>query len=283
MNDQPLTAKHFVVRSNVRGLIAVARDWLFIAALVSIGVHFDHWIVYLLLAWPIGLIQFAIGEALAHEASHNNLFRSRRWNDLAEWCLTLPFLFSLEDYRAEHRLHHSKMGESEDHLVGDYQARGLFNTPLRLVWIWFGKPLVAIAGAHYLKSVLFDLSSLRSAIKLVIFWGALATACIATDNGRYLAWLWVLPLCWTYPAFLWWSEIRDHFNTKCGTRTDTGWLNFLTHNNGYHYVHHKYPSIPWYRLPQAHETLVSDEAEDVCHGLYDAFRQLVPTKETSSQ
>ena len=282
MNDTSVKAKQFVVRSNVRGLIAVAQDWLLLAALFSIGIYFDHWAAYVILAWPIGLIQFAIGEALAHEASHYNLFRSRRWNDWAEWGLSIPFLFALSDYRHEHRLHHTKIGESEDHLVADYRARGLFNTPLRLAWIWLGKPLLGIAGLHYLKSVLFELSNIRSGIKIAFFWAVLIGSCIATGNVGNFAWLWILPLCWTYPAFLWWSEIRDHFNTKCGTRTDTGWLNVLTHNNGYHYVHHKYPSIPWYRLREAHHALCAEEAEDICHGLFDAFRQLTPKDETEA-
>lgn len=279
MNESPIAAKHFVVRSNARGLLAVAQDWLLIATLISIGVYFDHWIVFLLLAWPIGLMQFAIGEALAHEASHYNLFRSRRWNDWGEWVLSLPFLFSLSDYRKEHRLHHTKIGELEDHLVADYRARGLFNTPLRMLWIWLGQPLLGIAGFHYLRSVLFEISSLRSVVKLTVFWGTLFSLCIATGNIGYLLCLWILPLTWTYPAFLWWSEIRDHFNTKCGTRTDTGWLNYVTHNNGYHYVHHKYPTIPWYRLPEAHRALCAGEAEDVCHGLCDAYRQLTRKEE----
>jgi fatty acid desaturase len=84
---------------------------------------------------------------------------------------------------------------------------------------------------------------------------------------------WVVPMLWCYSSFFYWSEIEDHFNTNTGTRTNVGWTNWLTHNNGFHSVHHKYPRIPWYRLREAHFALCADSS-DISRGFLDTFRQI---------
>jgi fatty acid desaturase len=269
-------AKDFVQRSNLKGLVALSRDLLVLISLFAIGFQIDHWLAYLLLAWPIGLMQFNLGEVLAHEASHYNLFRTRSWNDRLEWLLCFPFLYTLSAYRAEHRLHHIKLGTSEDHLITDYRRRGLFRIPPMLIWIWFGKPLVGLSGAAYLRSVLLELMNKRAATMITLLWSTVLTLCGLTGTLSFFFWLWVLPLIWTFPSFLWWSEIRDHFNTATGTRSDISWINHLTHNNGFHHVHHQYPSIPWYLLREAHETLIGDHRIEVSNGFFDTFRQILP-------
>jgi fatty acid desaturase len=265
--------------SNLRGGVALLIDWLALIVLISVGISINHWLVTLILLWPIGLFQFSIGEVLAHEASHYNLFRNRRWNNWAEWLCTLPFFFSISDYRDEHLKHHTKLGSHEDHLVGDYRRRGLFRIPPRLIWIWFGKPLIGIAGIVHLKSVLFELLSARAALKISVLWSPILLVCFYTETLNWLLWFWILPLFWSYSSFLWWSEIRDHFGTKTGTRTDISWMNLVTHNNGYHYAHHKYPSIPWHRIREAHDSLCKNENLDISTGFIDAFRQMLPPDE----
>ena len=276
------SARDFVQRSNLRGLIALGRDLLVIITLFAVGLQIDHWVAYLLLAWPIGLMQFNLGEVLAHEASHYNLFKTRPWNDRLEWLLSIPFLYALSAYRTEHHLHHTKMGGSEDHLVTDYRRRGLFRIPPKLIWIWFGKPLVGLSGAAYLRPVFLELMDKRAAAKITLLWSAVLVVCGLTGTLSFFFWLWVVPLVWTFPSFLWWSEIRDHFNTTTGTRSDISWMNYVTHNNGYHHVHHKYPSIPWYLLREAHETLSGNQQMEVSNGFFDTFRQMLPPAELAT-
>ena len=281
----PKSPREFVERSNWKGIRALAQDILLLVILIFIGIFCDSVFINLLLLWPIGLIQFCMGESLAHEASHYSLFKNRKWNDWGEWVYSIPFLFTIDAYRTEHLKHHTRFGKpSEDHLVSDYECRGLFKVPPRLIWIWFAKPLLGFAGFAYIKSTFFELMSTRSAVKLIAFWGPLVTLCVVGGGLSLLVWYWILPLFWTYSSFLWWSEIRDHFNTRNGTRSDLSWMNVLTHNNGYHDVHHRYPSIPWYRLPEAHEELCSEEDLDVCYGFFDAFKQLrTPIQETPNK
>ena len=49
--------------------------------------------------------------------------------------------------------------------------------------------------------------------------------------------------------------------------------NFFHHNAGYHYIHHEYPTIPWYNLPKAHKALCPPEA-DISYGFFDTYRQM---------
>jgi fatty acid desaturase len=267
--------KKYVSRSNARGLAALVLDWSAILVLAATGIYFDHWVLSFLLAWPIGLFQFSIGEVLAHEASHYNLFASRKWNNWGEWFYTIPFLYGLHAYRKQHLLHHSKLGVSElDHLVRDYEELGLLKQSPNLFWIFFGRPLMGVSGVFYLRMVAYELLDKSAGLKIVGFWTLITGACLATDTLKWLLWFWFLPLLWTYSSFLCWSEIREHFNAKSGTRTDVSWLNYLTHNNGYHTVHHSYPTIPWYRLRQAHHGLCNDQDLDICNGLWGAYKAL---------
>ena len=156
----------------------------------------------------------------------------------------------------------------------DYDLRGLYKSPPKLFWIYFCMPLLGLAGIIYFKAYVVGLFSVKTFAKILIFWGLVTAVCLSFGTAELLFWGWFLPLGWTYSSFVWWSEIRDHYNTKTGTRTDFGWLNRFTHNSGFHDVHHRYPAIPWYKLPEAHRALCNDAEIDTCHGLLDAFRQM---------
>lgn len=276
-------AKTYITRSNLRGIRAITLDCLSIAFLISIGLYLDDWRVWLILAWPIGLFQFALGECLTHEASHYNLFRSRWMNVAGEWLYCIPFFFTLSDYRREHAVHHHKLGDAEDHIVRDNQQRGLYETPPKLVWIWFCMPILGLAGLWFLRSCSHLASSLKSVGKIFIFWSLILLVGVHWGFTTEIVFGWLLPLFWCCASFLWWSEIRDHYNTRTGTRSDLGILNVLTHNNGYHDVHHRFPSIPWYRLPEAHHALCKEQNLDISYGFLDAFRQMTSNYHAEKQ
>ena len=98
--------------------------------------------------------------------------------------------------------------------------------------------------------------------------------CWYFDALNLLLFYWMVPFLWSFSCFYYWSEIGEHYNTKSGSRSDVRFLkNFFHHNGGYHYIHHKYPAIPWYRLPQAHKALGSENT-DISHGFFDTYRQM---------
>jgi fatty acid desaturase len=265
-------AREFVVRSTPRALLALGRDWGAIVLIAWLSEALHNPLAYVAAAWAIGLFQFALGEAMLHEASHYNLFPARRWNVWLESLYALPFLRTISQFQAEHNLHHRRLGSPEDHLNEDYYEYGVTRPPQKWFWLWFLKPATGYAGWFYLRTL--SPRPWRSGVRVAAFWTVAAGAFWATGSLRLLVLYWLVPFFWCFASFLYWSEIQDHCNTASGTRSNLSPLtNLLTHNNGYHYIHHLFPAIPWYRLPEAYAALCPGEG-DVSHGFLDTYRQI---------
>ena len=263
----------FVTRSNLRGAFALSLDWAIIAATISISVWLDNIFVYLMSVWVIGSFQFAIGESLLHEASHYNLFRTRKVNDYLEPLYALPFFVDMQQYRSWHNPHHNKLNSEEDHLVEDYDLHGLNKSDKNFFWLWFIKPITGYAGYFYLRFVI-ELNPRKSACKFLLFWAPVIVTCLYFNVFHLLILYWFVPFLWSFASFFYWSEIGEHYNTKTGTRTNVGLVkNLFHHNGGYHSIHHQYPTIPWYKLPQAHRTLYKSKV-DVVDGFLDTYRHM---------
>lgn len=263
----------FIERSNVRGFLTLFLDWGAIAVIISINIWLNNLVVYLASVWAIGSFQFSIGEVLFHEASHNNLFKTKKLNDYLEFLYALPFFVDMNQYRNYHIKHHNKLNSEEDHLVEDYELHGLNKAGKNLFWIWFVKPVLGYAGYFYLRFVI-ELNPRKSAAKFLIFWTPIIVTCLYFNVFHLLVLYWFVPFLWSFASFYYWSEIGEHYNTKSGTRSDIASLkNFFHHNAGYHYIHHQYPSIPWYNLHKAHDALCQKDT-DIANGFFDTYNQM---------
>ena len=263
----------FVQRSNLRGLSALIFDWAVIFGVISFSIWMNDWIIYLISVWIIGAFQYAIGESLFHEASHYNLFKTKKLNDYLEWVYAIPFFVDMNQYRIEHLNHHYKMNTKEDHIVRDYKIHGLDNPKKNLFWMWFIKPITGYAGIFYLRYAI-SLNPWKSSIKFAIFWIPIVSIFWHFDMLHILGMYWFVPFLWSASSFFYWGEISEHYNTKSDSRTDLGFLkNLFHHNAGYHFIHHEYPTIPWYKLPEAHNALF-DGSSDVSNGFIDTYREM---------
>ncbi|HYR08284.1 MAG TPA: fatty acid desaturase [Longimicrobium sp.] len=266
------TAKEFVERSNLRGFLAIARDWTAIVAIIAASEWLDSPVFYVAAVWLIGSFQFALSEALMHEASHYNLFRTRALNDRMEFLFGLPFFRTVDQLRREHVVHHRRLGTPEDQLVADYEAMGLLRPDVNVFWIWFIRPILGYAGLYYVRALLAG--PWKGGRPIVVFWAVVLPVCYALGALDLLVLYWLIPFGWACSSFLYWSEITDHYRAPTGTRSSLGWLgNFLHHNNGYHYTHHHSPAIPWYRLPEATRELFAG-CGDVTYGFIDTYRAI---------
>lgn len=259
---------------NLRAFAALARDWGAIVLLAALSVKADSLVVYLIAAVSIGAFQFAIGESLIHEASHYHLFATREWNDRFEFLYALPFFMTLKQFRDEHLAHHIDVGTPKDELLADYKLIGLLDPEPDIFWIWFVKPLLGFPGYFYLTKL--SLKPFNCGAKIVGFWAAVLGAAAYLGALKLVALYWFVPLWTGHVAFLYWSEIQDHFGARSGTRSVTGRLgNWLWHNNGLHAAHHARAAVPWYRLPAAHAEYVARGAElDLSSGFLETYRQL---------
>ncbi|MDT5062240.1 MAG: hypothetical protein QOH63_2699 [Acidobacteriota bacterium] len=269
--------KDFVERNSIRGGLALFRDWSAIILVSVFSIRENNFIVYALSVWVIGYFQFAIGEALLHEASHYNLFRKKQWNNNLEFLYALPFFLTISQFRSAHLKHHIRLGSEQDHIVKDYRQFGFFKPTKNIFWLWFVKPVIGYAGYYYVSSC--SLLPRRSGIKIVVFWILAVFAFWYFGSLQYLLLYWIIPYVLSYCSFMYWSEVQDHYNARSGTRSNLSFLaNLVTHNNGYHFTHHEYPAIPWYRLRDAHNALCP-EGTDISYGFFDTYEQLKDVKE----
>lgn len=272
-NSAQANPKEFIERNTLRGLRAVCRDWLVIAGAISLSIYIEHWAVWVTSVWVIGIMQFALAEAVLHEASHYNLFRSRHLHHRLQFLYAWPFMQTMNDYQAEHLAHHKYLMTERDQTSVDYKMYGLAKREPNLFFIWFIKPFTFYPTWHYLRHGNAALDR-ANWLPLGLFWIAVGGLFVALGQAQYFLLYWIVPLLWVYPILNYWSEIEEHYNTSDGSRSNLSRvINFLTHNEGYHTVHHRYPTIPFYNLPKAHAAFVGDES-DISRGFLDTYRQL---------
>lgn len=267
------SAREFVERSTVRGLMAISRDWIFILTVAGLSIFLDHWLAWLVAVLFIGVMQFSLAEAILHEAAHYNLFRSRRMHHWLQFLYAWPFLQTLGDYRAEHLNHHQHLMTDRDQTWIDYRLYGLNAKHPNVFYIWFIKPFTLFPTWFFLRHG-NALLNRATWLPLGIFWGSVGGVFLVLGQIHLLLLYWFTPLLLVYPIVNYWSEIEEHYNALSGSRSNLNrMVNFLTHNEGYHSVHHKHPSIPFYNLPKAHRALTSD-CGDVSFGFFDTYRQI---------
>src|SRR6476659_5126642 len=87
----------FTRRSTMRALLTIAAEYAIVTGAITIAaaVPDTDWPVKALAILVIGTRQYALGEALLHEASHWHLSRSKHVNELTGAILAWPVFTSL--------------------------------------------------------------------------------------------------------------------------------------------------------------------------------------------
>ena len=209
-----------------------------------------------------GLLGTAI---LMHDSAHHLLARSSTWNRWLGFLCGAPVLVSATAYRYNHTTHHAVTGTDGDpgDLVASSKRTGI---PLpRLVWIvlFLGTPLIipAIGIGGWAKA---DRRGRRQILVEYALIAAVLAIAAVTLPFPLLLHGWMIPFVFGSIG----NNIRslaEHTFTDRGdslrnARTMIGsrWVNFVHSNVNYHWEHHLFPGVPWYRLPQLH-ALLADE------------------------
>jgi fatty acid desaturase len=259
--------KSLVERSNIRSFVILAINWAIIASAIAIGIWANHWLVYIPIMFLIGQRYYALSEAITHEACHYNLFKNKKWHYTLEFLYTLPFGSSLVCYREEHQVHHRDLLTENDHIIKNYRDFGLIPLSQKsFFWVYWIRPFLGYATWYYRRKNFTQK-------KVLLFWALMLTVVVVTGNLWYFFLYHIIPLFYAKDIFLYRSEIGDHYGTETGTRTDvSGFHNFLNHNSKYHAIHHIYPTIPYFNLKKAHETI--PHPFDLSNGPWESYRQM---------
>jgi fatty acid desaturase len=236
---------------------------------------YGAWLAIGLLLWPtypiiavlaLGIV-LALQSSLMHEASHGHPTRDGRVN---EWLVGLPvgLVYPFRRFRTLHLRHHAdeRLTDPFDDPESYYQAiwhherlpkplRALLKTNNTMAGRFFLGPWLGSAGfvgADVLlisagdpavrKAWLIHLASLVPVLLIVAF---------VFDMPL---WLYVLGPVWIGQAIIQIRTFAEHqWSERPDGRTiivERSPLAFLFLNNNLHLVHHKSPTVAWYRLPK---------------------------------
>jgi fatty acid desaturase len=281
------------VRDNYHWFLQVSENYLVIAMSVFLPYLFGGWVAgltapawglvvwiatYWIIAVPvIGCRQRALAELL-HQSAHKTLAANPTLNFIAGtmfsgWLVAQ----SWSPYWISHVFrHHLRFGGSDD---PDYQyhiAQGLYEprSDGSFKWQFLISPLLFFRT----PSKVVDLIRNRfispeepwweSVVKLT-YLTLLVGTFVALGYGWEFFLFWVVPLLLSFPIVNWYVELTEHYPLVRGGSEDihlsrnrwTGLIGkFLTgiHHENYHLVHHLFPGVPAWRLPQVHRILMRD-------------------------
>ena len=260
--------------SPIRSFFHIVAEWLLILAAVNLCQRFWNPAVYLLAVAFIGARQHAL-LILMHDGVHYRLFRNRRLNDwTAEIVLAWPNLISARAYRRNHFAHHSYLNTPQDPDWARRQGDAAWVFPMH----WGRLAMLIVRDASGVGAIFF----LRLARTLLSKDTGVSTGFLIARYGFYIAvaaaFVWfgafkLLLLYWFVPLFTWLilifriRSIAEHsaidHRSPAYSQTRSTRASLLEHlfvapkNVNYHIEHHFYPSVPFYRLPALHRTLMA--------------------------
>ncbi len=214
-------------------------------------------------------------EAQVHDVCHYNWTRFRSLNDLlGNLLVALPSFNLIESYRDSHRYHHLYFGQWLDPDRQRYEEFGI-------------EELDRDSCLNYLKGMAAQLPTYTASWWKMI---GLSPKVLLPSLAWHLAFL-ILPLAgifgwraglaiwalyWLVPFMLFLSVIRfigeagEHNYKASRTVFEASNINqgliprllIYAHGDGYHLIHHLFPSIPLHKLQRTHEFLLAADPHD---------------------
>jgi fatty acid desaturase len=275
--------------------------WVWLQIILAAWFCWAHFSVplYLVTVAFIGARQHDIIIVFMHDGAHRRLFRQRALNDwFSELFLAWPFfLFSMQDYRANHFPHHSHLNTERDPDHVRKSRWRLPRSPKQMAQL-FVSYLIGLGFLRFLTAALMlarakgQNSSLAFRAARVIYVLLLLSAVVWLDALRPFALFWMVPFATWLQLVFNLRSMSDHAQIrgrKSGfekTRTLVlGRLErvfFLGQGPAYFHVeHHMYPSVPFYRLEELHAQLMRApeyrEGVHITHGVLGFLRELSAT------
>ena len=260
-----------------RIIVALAGDWLLIAAAFAAAVWFPHPLVYLLAAIIVARSQLALA-VMMHESAHGLLTPNLRLNDaIGQLFAAAPLWLSMRTYRAGHLKHHRAPMRPDDPVAVVFGIQDYPITRLRLV----GRLLVYACGIGYVRSVTkFARGDFAQVLPKVskspayVAWeiasmlianGLLFVALACVGHPLLYLGLWLLPSATLLPLMGQVRAIFEHAGLpECADQSRNArtivrpsWQTFLfgPHAIHYHIEHHLYARAPFYHLAAIHRQL----------------------------
>jgi sphingolipid delta-4 desaturase len=231
---------------------------LCIAALVALQLALawafanGPWWLLLITAYVVGASASHALFVLIHECTHKLVFRTKRWNLVAELFANLPLILPCAvSFDRTHLRHHAHLGSypEDPDIPFDWEARLVGRSWWRkALWIityplWLVPRSMRTFGHAGLDRWVVANMAVQLAFNVAV-WFALGPQ----------AFFYLLASCWfsisLHPLGARW--IQEHWMVARPQVTYSyyGPLNVVAFNMGYHNEHHDFPNVPWNRLPR---------------------------------
>ena len=176
---------------------------------------------------------------IIHESIHGVVSNNQKLNDFMGY--VAAFLYAILPYQTlakNHRIHHRYPATDRD---PDFYQENPDN-----FWLWYGSFM-----KDYQKGNQF----------WILFWGMTVIFWILIFLGAAIPNIflfWVIPIIisslqlFTFGIYLPHRPQPEGYSDRHRTRSSnySAWLSFITcYHFGYHWEHHQYPNLPWYKLP----------------------------------
>jgi fatty acid desaturase len=236
-------------------------DWSVIGAALAMIQLWPHFYTVFAGILIIGNRQHALA-ILGHDGTHYTLSRNAAFNDFLTNLLCFwPLGLTVSGYRALHYAHHKNTGTELDPELGHKRMRApqwdLPATP-RTVLRYALMDLVGFSIADYVIIVRFSKpQSRREYFPLALFHIA-AASLLVVFGGWPMAAAWYVSLVTSFMMFFrlrLWLEHQGTDDTQRLALTPWQAAILSPHNAWHHWEHHKYPTIPYHRLPTARRRL----------------------------
>jgi len=261
--------------SRWRGGLDVALVWLGVFAVAAIvgrsaSVSFSGAVLSLAAVILIGIFQHGLA-ALGHHAVHTNLHPSKAVNDkLFRWLIAAPTGQSLLALRREHLLHHATFGTAKDPeryyydlSLGRRDTAGRFVTWSVLMFAGY----VVARQVHRVLSGSADGSQAadtpasgndsRRELLCIIPAQAVLFALMYAATGSVLGYffLWALPLLTVGGGLNGMRATLEHADPTPARNLNHAFISnpierwaLGPYNFSYHYEHHRFMTVPYYRV-----------------------------------
>ena len=205
-----------------------------------------YWQIILLIGWQAFLYTGLF--ITAHDAMHGTAFyKSKIMNKtLGIISVLLYAMFSYKKLLIKHHQHHKHPGTKDDPDFHDGVHKGFWHWYLHflftyLTWIQF----LAMAMVFNILHHLFEISIPN----LLLFW--VLPSVLSTLQLFY------------FGTFLPHRELTNEFKDDHRARSNeySILLSFIScYHFGYHWEHHEYPYIPWWKLPKVRKQTVTSSS-----------------------
>lgn len=232
-------------------------DWLGISAALGAVQLCPHWYTVFAAVLIVGNRQHALA-ILGHDGTHYTLSHKAVLNDfLTNLFCFWPLGLTVSGYRALHYAHHRHTGTGDDPELGHKRLRApQWDLPAkpRTVLRYALMDLAGYSFADYTIIVRFAKPQRgREYLPLALF--HMIAAGLLIGSGLWVAAvLWYASLVTSFMMFFrlrLWLEHQGTDDTQRLALTRLQGAILAPHNAWHHWEHHKYPTIPYHRLPEA--------------------------------